>query len=91
MDRELNQINVIPLVDVMLVLLVIFMVTAPLLNLGVDIDLPQSSYVYDRTGLYAQPMPCVLGREAAGVVDVGARRDHAVERRTDQRVIDGDP
>ncbi len=37
------DINVVPYIDVMLVLLIIFMVTAPLLNLGVDIELPQSN------------------------------------------------
>ena len=37
------EINVVPYIDVMLVLLIIFMVTAPLLNLGVDIHLPQSN------------------------------------------------
>ena len=37
------EINVVPYIDVMLVLLIIFMVTAPLLNLGVDIDLPKST------------------------------------------------
>ena len=37
-----SDINVVPYIDVMLVLLVIFMITAPLLNLGVDVDLPQS-------------------------------------------------
>ena len=37
-----SEINVVPYIDVMLVLLIIFMVTAPLLNLGVDIELPQS-------------------------------------------------
>ncbi|MEO6366086.1 MAG: protein TolR [Luteimonas sp.] len=36
------DINVVPYIDVMLVLLIIFMVTAPLLNLGVDVNLPQS-------------------------------------------------
>ncbi len=36
------DINVVPYIDVMLVLLIIFMVTAPLLNLGVDVELPQS-------------------------------------------------
>ena len=36
------EIDVVPYIDVMLVLLIIFMVTAPLLNLGVDIQLPQS-------------------------------------------------
>jgi len=38
-----SEINVVPYIDVMLVLLIIFMVTAPLLNLGVDIDLPKST------------------------------------------------
>ncbi|MFC5570575.1 protein TolR [Lysobacter yangpyeongensis] len=37
------EINVVPYIDVMLVLLVIFMVTAPLLTLGVDVDLPQTN------------------------------------------------
>jgi len=37
------EINVVPYIDLMLVLLIIFMVTAPLLNLGVDIQLPQSA------------------------------------------------
>jgi biopolymer transport protein TolR len=38
-----SEINVVPYIDVMLVLLIIFMVTAPLLNLGVDVDLPDST------------------------------------------------
>jgi biopolymer transport protein TolR len=38
----LTEINVTPLVDVMLVLLIIFMVTAPMLQTGVDVDLPQA-------------------------------------------------
>ncbi|MGY4517121.1 protein TolR [Lysobacter sp. HA18] len=38
-----SEINVVPYIDVMLVLLVIFMITAPLLNLGVDVDLPKSN------------------------------------------------
>ena len=39
----LSEINIIPLVDVVLVLLVIFMVTAPMLHRGLDIDLPTSA------------------------------------------------
>ena len=38
----LTEINVTPLVDVMLVLLIIFMVTAPMLQTGVDVNLPQA-------------------------------------------------
>ena len=38
-----SEINVVPYIDVMLVLLIIFMVTAPLLTLGVDVELPKSN------------------------------------------------
>ncbi|GJM07803.1 MAG: protein TolR [Lysobacteraceae bacterium] len=41
--RPMAEINVVPYIDVMLVLLIIFMITAPLLNLGVEIELPQSN------------------------------------------------
>jgi biopolymer transport protein TolR len=41
--QALSEINVTPFVDVMLVLLVIFMATAPLLQQGVDVNLPQAS------------------------------------------------
>ena len=41
--RMVAEINVTPLVDVMLVLLIIFMVTAPMMTQGVDVKLPQSS------------------------------------------------
>jgi biopolymer transport protein TolR len=38
----MSEINVVPYIDVMLVLLVIFMITAPLLNLGVEVELPKA-------------------------------------------------
>jgi biopolymer transport protein TolR len=40
--RPMSEINVTPFVDVMLVLLIVFMVTAPLLTVGVPVDLPQT-------------------------------------------------
>lgn len=42
-SRFLSEINVVPLVDVVLVLLIIFMVTAPLLYRGIDVNLPKSA------------------------------------------------
>lgn len=41
--RPMSDINVVPFIDVMLVLLVIFMITAPLLTQGVKVDLPKTS------------------------------------------------
>jgi biopolymer transport protein TolR len=40
--QKMSEINVTPFVDVMLVLLVVFMITAPLLSVGVEVDLPES-------------------------------------------------
>lgn len=42
-QTSLSEINITPMVDVMLVLLIIFMVTAPFLNEGIDVDLPQAT------------------------------------------------
>jgi biopolymer transport protein TolR len=42
-SSSLAEINVVPLVDVMLVLLIIFMVTAPMIQRGIDVKLPESS------------------------------------------------
>ncbi len=41
--KLMSEINVTPFVDVMLVLLVVFMITAPLLTVGIDVDLPKSN------------------------------------------------
>src|ERR1700720_798088 len=41
--RLMGEINVVPYIDVMLVLLIIFMITAPLLTRGVKVDLPRAS------------------------------------------------
>ncbi len=43
--RAMAEINVTPLVDVMLVLLIIFMVTAPMMQVGIDVDLPTAGYI----------------------------------------------
>src|SRR3978361_1147301 len=53
-QRVMSEINVTPMVDVMLVLLIIFMVSAPLLTVGVPLDLPQTqakSLEQDKTPL----------------------------------------
>ncbi len=61
------EINVTPMVDVMLVLLIIFMVTAPLLVAGVPVDLPDSN----AGALDQQKEPLAISMDASGAIFVG--------------------
>jgi len=72
------EINVVPYIDVMLVLLIIFMVTAPLLNLGVDIELPQS----DAKSMQEKKDPVIVSVDPAGnyFLTVEAGSNEAVTR-----------
>lgn len=65
---SLSQINVTPFVDVMLVLLIIFMVTAPMLDQGVEVDLPE---VAEAPGLPAQQEPVIVTLERNGQIMIG--------------------
>ena len=71
----LAEINVTPMVDVMLVLLVIFMVTAPLLSVGVPLDLPKSR----ATALTEPKKPVVISLNHDGEVFIGDERVNADE------------
>jgi biopolymer transport protein TolR len=62
--RPLAEINVTPLVDVMLVLLIVFMVTAPLMTSGVNVDLPKT----DAAPLNQDSEPLTVSVNAAGDV-----------------------
>jgi biopolymer transport protein ExbD len=69
MDRELDQINVIPLVDVMLVLLVIVLTTATFISTGqIPVDLAQAKEVGDR-----KDVPIVITLNAEGSLFVNDR------------------
>src|SRR5919206_4911906 len=63
-SSSISQINVTPLVDVMLVLLVIFMVTAPIIQQGVAVDLPKTR----AAPLNAQEEPLVVGVAQNGTI-----------------------
>ncbi len=62
-NRPMADINVTPLVDVILVLLIIFMVTAPMMQQGVDVELPQTT---------SQAME---GQEERLVITINAKRE----------------
>jgi biopolymer transport protein TolR len=67
--QPLSEINVTPLVDVMLVLLIIFMVSAPLLNVAVPVELPKT----DASAVDASDDPVVISIKRDGAIYVGER------------------
>ena len=79
--RAVAEINVVPYIDVMLVLLVIFMATAPLLMQGVEVDLPKadSSPVPDSD---AEPLIVSIDAQARLYLNLGASDDQALSMET---------
>lgn len=66
--RTLSQINVTPFVDVMLVLLIIFMVTAPMMEQGFDVNLPE---VENAPGIASKEEPLVVTIDKRGRISIG--------------------
>jgi biopolymer transport protein TolR len=73
----LSQINVTPFVDVMLVLLVIFMVTAPMMDKGLDINLPQ---VKDAPAMSVKDETLTVTIGAAGEISIGKARVESIDK-----------
>jgi biopolymer transport protein TolR len=64
-----SEINVVPYIDVMLVLLIIFMITAPLLTQGVEVELPQTSA--DAMGASNEPVTLFIDAKGRFFLDIG--------------------
>ena len=89
----MSQINVTPFVDVMLVLLVVFMITAPLLTVGVPVELPKST----APEISGDDEPLAVSINAAGVIflqdteialeELGPRLVAVTERNPDARIF----
>jgi biopolymer transport protein TolR len=73
--RLMAEINVVPLIDVMLVLLVIFMATAPLLTQGVKVELPQASSEPLPVRSQKDQPPMILTIDARGARYLNIHRD----------------
>ncbi|MGB8636067.1 MAG: protein TolR [Rhodanobacteraceae bacterium] len=74
------EINVVPYIDVMLVLLIIFMVTAPLMHLGVDIKLPQAAAKSLKND--KEPVLVSLDRDGNLYLTLGAAKREAIDADT---------
>ena len=79
--RQVAEINVVPYIDVMLVLLVIFMITAPLLTTGVEIDLPDAEATpISDAGESQEPLVLTVDKNGAWYLNVGDTPEEALDR-----------
>jgi biopolymer transport protein TolR len=79
--RPMSEINVVPYIDVMLVMLVIFMVTAPLLTQGVQVELPEATAEpldSDNT----EPLEVVVDADGELYMNIGDAPDSPVDAKT---------
>jgi biopolymer transport protein ExbD len=95
-STTLAEINVIPLVDVMLVLLIIFMVTAPMLQRGVEVNLPVASRAQEISSerifvdvplSYRENQQVFLGKEPVRIGFLAERLRQLLLTRTDKHVF----
>ena len=95
-STTLAEINVIPLVDVMLVLLIIFMVTAPMLQRGVEVNLPQTRRAQEISSerlfvdvplSFRENQQVFLGKEAVRVSFLAERLRQLLVNRADKQVF----
>lgn len=85
--RQMAEINVVPYIDVMLVLLVIFMITAPLLQTGVEIDLPDADatpIVSDAEG--QEPLVLSVDSQGQWYLNVGDDPESPLEQAEVQKL-----
>jgi len=79
--RLMSDINVVPYIDVMLVLLIIFMITAPLLTQGISVDLPNAPASQLDPG-QNEPLVLSVDREGKYYLNVGDDEDTAIDDAT---------
>jgi biopolymer transport protein TolR len=82
--RLMSEINVVPYIDVMLVLLIIFMITAPLLTQGIQVDLPRAGAEPLDPELLKNHEPLVLSVDGGGrlYLNIGGDEDQPIDEDT---------
>jgi biopolymer transport protein TolR len=92
-DRPMAEINVTPLVDVMLVLLIIFMVTAPMMQTGIDVNLPRvkaktMDVTEEKLVLTVNGAKEIfLNKTRMSLVDMGTKLEYIIASRIDREVF----
>jgi len=77
--KPVAEINVVPYIDVMLVLLIIFMITAPMLTQGVNVDLPQASEnLVDTPDENSEPLVVSVDEQGLFYVAIGDKQDQPI-------------
>lgn len=82
--RLMGEINVVPYIDVMLVLLIIFMITAPLLTQGIKVDLPNAAAEPLDPDMLKKHDPLVLSVDKQGrlYLNIGSNEDQPIDEST---------
>ncbi len=73
--KLMGEINVVPMIDVMLVLLVVFMVTAPLLTQGIEVDLPEANAKPIESAPEKEPLVISVDAEGNLYINFGDNED----------------
>ncbi|MGI9343281.1 MAG: protein TolR [Gammaproteobacteria bacterium] len=77
--KLMGEINVVPYIDVMLVLLIIFMVTAPLLTQGIEVELPKAGAEPIESSDAAEPLVLSVDADGNLYLNIGADEDSPVD------------
>ncbi|MFT7108375.1 MAG: biopolymer transport protein TolR [Psychrobacter glaciei] len=85
--RPIAEMNVVPYIDVMLVLMVIFMITAPVLTQGVKVDLPQVASEPLKTPKQQEPLIVTITKAGHYVIERGRDEDKAANLEYVQRFV----
>lgn len=85
--RPIAEMNVVPYIDVMLVLLVIFMITAPILTQGVKVDLPKAATQPLKTPKEKEPLIVTIKKDGVYVIERGRAEDVAANLEYVERYV----
>jgi biopolymer transport protein TolR len=80
--KLMGEINVVPYIDVMLVLLIIFMITAPLLTQGVKVDLPDAGAEPLEPDSKREPLVLSVDRQGRLYLSIGSDKDRPIDEAT---------